>query len=152
MRMDGQALDLGNLSWIEERDYSDPARPVASATAVVGGDIEAGRVDFLTRWESNSYCSFHRHLADTISIVLEGELHVEDLDGSRKIRPRGHYSCTPAGRLHWEQAGPNGATVFYSALSKDGPTFEVVDREGNAIAIITATDMLTGRLPAVQHA
>ena len=28
----------------------------------------------------NSYCHFHRHTAETTSMVLEGELHVETID------------------------------------------------------------------------
>jgi quercetin dioxygenase-like cupin family protein len=143
--MDTKALDLGDLTWIAERDDSTPARPVASKTAIVGGNVETGRLDFFTRWEPDCYCSFHRHLADTVSVVMEGELWVEDLDGSRKVRPSGHYAATPAGRLHWEQAGPAGATVFYSVQSEDGRAFEVTDLDGNAIGLVTVADMLAGR-------
>ena len=142
--MDASSIDLTNLNWIPDIDLSNSARPVTSFTAIVGGDVETGRVDFFTRWEPNSYCSFHRHLAETISVVVAGELHVEETDGSKTTRAPGHYSCTPAGRLHWEHAGPKGALVFYTLQSKDGPAFEVSDRNGNPIQVVTVADMLTG--------
>ena len=64
-RIDPSSIDLSSLNWIAERDPTDPQRPVASSTAVVGGHAANGRVDFFTRWEPNSYCSFHAHLAET---------------------------------------------------------------------------------------
>ena len=142
--MDVSSIDLTYLNWIPDIDLSDPTRPVTSFTAIVGGDVETGRVDFFTRREPNSYCSFHKHLVETISVVVAGEFHVEETDGSKKTRSPGHYSCTPAGRLHWEHAGPAGALVFYTLQSKDGRAFEVSDRDGNPIQVVTVADMLTG--------
>lgn len=139
-------VDLNSLNWIPERDMSDPRRPVASSTAVVGGDAASGRVDFFTRWEPNSYCSFHAHLADTISVVMAGELNVENLDGSRKQRTAGDYTCTPAGRRHYECAGPEGALLFFSLTSKDGAAFELIDEDGHSKGVVTVADMLAGEL------
>lgn len=144
--MNAPAIDLSGLQWVPERDLSDPSRPVASSTAVVGGDAATGRVDFFTRWEPNSYCSFHEHRGDTVSVVMAGELHVEDLDGSRKIRAVGHYARTPSGRRHWECAGPEGALLFFSLYSKDGPAFELIGDDGQSRAVVTVTDMLAGEL------
>jgi hypothetical protein len=39
-----------------------------------------GHVDLLYRWAPNSYCHFHRHTAETTSVVLDGELHVVNID------------------------------------------------------------------------
>src|ERR1019366_8126877 len=83
--------DLSKLNWIRQIDNSDPQRPADTSTAVVGGDVAAGRVDFFSKWEPNSYCPLHRHLGDTISVVLQGEHFIEELDGSRRMRPPGHY-------------------------------------------------------------
>lgn len=139
-------VDLSNLNWIPERDHSNPRRRVASSTAVVGGDAASGRVDFFTRWEPNSYCSFHAHLADTVSVVMAGELNVENLDGSRKLRTVGDYTCTPAGRRHYECAGPEGALLFFSLTSMDGPAFEIIGQDGTSDGIVTVADMLAGDL------
>ena len=135
--------NLSQLNWMEERDLSDPSRPVASATAVVGGDAGTGRIDFYTKWEPNSYCSFHKHTGDAVSVVLAGELHVEELDGTRKVRSVGNYAFTPEGRVHWESAGPGGAVLFFSLHSKDGGAFEHHSREGEVLSSITVAGMLT---------
>lgn len=144
--MNPESIDLSGLKWIRERDTSDPLRPVASSTAVVGGDAITGRVDFFTRWEPNSYCSFHTHLAETVSVVMAGELRVTNLDDTSKTRSVGDYACTPAGRRHWECAGPEGALLFFSLNAKDGQAFELVDEEGNSKGVVTVTDMLAGDL------
>jgi quercetin dioxygenase-like cupin family protein len=138
--------DLSKLNWIRQIDNSDPERPVDTSTAVVGGDLAAGRVDFFSKWEPNSYCPLHRHLGDTISVVLEGEHFIEELDGSRRMRPPGHYACTRAGELHWEHAGAGGSVVFFSLQSPGGGVFEVNDRDGNALAVITLEQLLNGEL------
>jgi len=144
--MDMPSLELNNLNWIPERDTSDLSRPVASSTAVVGGDAASGRVDFFTRWEPHSYCSFHTHFGETVSVVLSGELHVEELDGTRKVRKAGHYARTPTGKRHYESAGPDGALVFFSLQSADGGAFELVAKDGSSKGVVSVSDMLAGQL------
>ena len=144
--MSQQLADQSQLNWIPERDLSDPLRPVASATAVVGGDVARGRVDFFTRWEPNSYCSFHTHFGETVSVVMAGELRVEELDGTTKTRTIGHYACTPTGRRHYERAGPERALLFFSLQSADGNAFELVAEDATAKAVVTVADMLAGEL------
>lgn len=142
------ALDDPNL--IREYDLSDPDHPVDNVTFVVGGDPETGRVDFITRWQPNRYCSLHRHLADTISIVLSGEHWVEKEDGTKKRRLPGHYACTKAGEIHREFAGPEGSTVFFSMQSEQGRAFQGYDAEGNPRPESTVLQMLSrgGKVPA----
>ena len=142
-------IDLDKLNWVRQVDNSDPAHPVDNATAVVGGDAATGRVDFFTRWEPNSYCPLHRHLGDTISVVLEGEHNVEEFDGSRRTRPPGHYGVTPQGDYHWEYGGPQGSLVFFTMTSKDGRAFELMDREGNVIGEIGVAELLAGKILAL---
>lgn len=119
---------------IRDQDFSDPARPVDNVTLVVGGDAATGRVDFITRWKPGHYCTYHRHLGDTVSIVLAGEHWVEKEDGTRKRRLPGHYSCAPAGESHREFAGPEGSTVFFSIQSADGRAFQSLDASGQAVS------------------
>jgi len=138
--------DLSKLNWIRQVDTSDPQRPVDNSTAVVGGDLAAGRVDFFTKWAPNSYCPLHRHLGDTVSVVLEGPHYVEEVDGSRRARPPGHYACTRSGEMHWEHAGPDGSVVFFSLQSAGGGVFEVNDIDGTALAVITLEQLLAGEL------
>jgi hypothetical protein len=140
------AFDLSKLNWVRQQDLSDPARPVDTWTAVVGGDVEAGRVDFFSKWAPHTYCPLHRHLGETISVVLEGEHYVEELDGSKKIRPPGHYACTADGAVHWEHGGPDGSVVFFSLQSDRGLAFELVDRNGAAVGVISVAEMLAGEV------
>ena len=140
-------IDLDKLNWMRQVDFeTDPARPVDTSIAVVGGDVATGRVDFFNKWEPGTYCPLHRHCGDTISVVLEGEHIVENFDGSRRTRPPGHYGVTPAGEFHWELGGPEGSLLFFTMTSKDGRAFEAMDREGNVIGEITVADLLAGKL------
>jgi hypothetical protein len=141
-----RGFDLSKLNWMRQQDFSDPARPVDNSTAVVGGDAASGRLDFFTRWEPNTYCPLHRHLGDTVSVVLQGEHNIEELDGSKRTRPPGHYGFTPTGECHYEFGGPQGSVVFFSMQSKDGRAFGVEDRDGNCLGVITVAEMLAGQI------
>jgi quercetin dioxygenase-like cupin family protein len=140
-----------NFDWDDERlirdhDLSDPARPVDNVSLVVGGDAASGRVDFITRWKPGHYCTYHRHLGDTVSIVLAGEHWVEREDGTRKRRLPGHYSFAPAGESHRELAGPEGSTVFFSIHSADGRAFQSLDAAGEAVSEGSTIAQMLSRL------
>jgi quercetin dioxygenase-like cupin family protein len=140
------SFDLKTLKWIRFEDRSDPAVPVDVWTAILGCDAKAGRADLLVKLEPDAYYPFHRHLGDTISIVLEGEHHVEETKAGRtthKVRPPGHYGCTPAGDAHIEHAGPNGSLVFFSVQAKDGRLFETLDKDQNVLQVTTIADVLS---------
>ncbi|MBV1917815.1 MAG: hypothetical protein KUG65_07100 [Sphingomonadaceae bacterium] len=128
---------------IHDFNLSDPNRPVDNYTLIVGGDAERGRVDFITRWEPGHYCTFHRHLGDTISIVLEGEHWVEKPDGTKNRRLPGHYACTPAGEFHHEFGGPEGSVVFFSIHSADGDAFQSLNQNGEAVSQSTVKQLLS---------
>ena len=53
-------------------------------SAVLGADPSTGRLDLIVKWEPHAYCHFHRHVADTAILVLEGEQHITEIgaDGS----------------------------------------------------------------------
>lgn len=135
-------FDWGDEGLIPDHDLSDPARPVDNVTRVVGGDAATGRVEFITKWKPGHHCTHHRHLADTVSIVLAGELWVEKADGTLKLRPTGHYGFTRAGESHREYAGPQGATVFFSMRNPDGGAFESLDDAGARLSGSTVEQML----------
>ena len=137
---------LSTLNWVRQQDFSDPAHPVDTSTAVVGGDIAAGRIDFFSKWEPGTYCPLHRHLADTVSIVVEGDHYIEEVDGSRRMRLPQHYACTPKDELHWEYGGPEGSIVFFSVTSREGGVFELVHPDGRSLGTITVAQMLAGEV------
>lgn len=113
---------------------------------------EDGHIDLVFRWEPNAYCHFHRHVVDTTSIVLQGELHVVDMENGREVarrtRKAGDYAHKPAGDVHMEYAGPEGALVLFHLYAPDGKLFEMLDRDENLLLPVSADDITSGRLGA----
>src|ERR1700681_38276 len=91
-------------------------------------DPEKGVVDFMLKFEPNQRIILHRHLALTITFVVQGEHRLYEPNGTLKeIRPVGSYTSSPPGEPHREGGGDAGAVVFYSIRGKDGALFEVLD-------------------------
>ena len=111
-----------------------------------------GRVDFLYRWAPNSYCHFHRHTADTTSVVLAGELHVVEIDPntgeelSTKIRRVGDYADKEPGDVHMERGGPEGALVLFKLKAVNNSLAESLAKDGTVIAESRFDDMLKRQL------
>lgn len=126
------------------------SRPsVDAGYANAGTPWRASRIDFLVRWEADAYCHFHSHLADTTTMVLEGEHHIVETTSTQiihKVRTVGHYAYSPGGDVHMEYAGPEGTLVFFSMAAADGRLFEVLDRDHNILTVTTIDDIVAGRL------
>lgn len=107
-----------------------------------------GHVDLLYRWEPNSYCHFHRHSAHTTSVVLEGELHVIDVDAqtgeekSVRVRTVGDYASKAPGDVHMERGGPEGALVLFSLYTPDGLLAETLADDGRVLSQSTMEPIL----------
>ncbi len=99
-----------------------------------------GHIELLYWWEPNSYCHFHRHTANTTSLVLKGELHVIDVDlktGKElgiKIRPVGDFASKEPGDVHMERGGSEGALVFFSLFTEDGSLAETLSQDGRVLS------------------
>ena len=123
--------------------------PIDYWVAVLGAQPEIGRIDFLSKWEPNAYCHYHRHLGPTTLLVLEGEHHVIETTGTEtvhKIRQPGHFSRNPGGDVHMEYGGPQGAVVLFSVEAVDGKLFDVLDSSGKLLVTATIDDFLNGKL------
>ena len=123
--------------------------PIDYWLAVLGGDVAAGRLDFLIKWEANAYCHFHRHLGSTTTLVLEGELHVVDIDGGQhthKVRPVGDFARKDSGDLHMEYGGAEGAVLLFSMQADDGRLFDILDKDMNVLGVVTVENLLKGQL------
>jgi hypothetical protein len=139
MRLDidynGDAIEWSHIQ-DDSLDY-----PVDYHMAVLGCDVDRGVLDLLVKWEPNAYCHFHRHVAATTVLVLQGEQHLIDIDdagketGRKVVRKAGEYGRSPGGEAHMEHGGPEGAVVFFSlqAQEKDGTIFETLDRAMNVL-------------------
>ena len=63
--------------------------------------------------------SFPPHTAEISSVVLEGELHVTDIDNETgkelgtRVRVAGDFVHKEPGDVHMEQGGPAGALVLF---------------------------------------
>ena len=137
-------FDGDKIDWTE---IDDPTQkyPCKYEMAILGSDAETGRLDLIVRWPANSYCHFHRHVADTAILVLEGEQHVTEIlddgsEGEHKIRPAGTYVMSKGGEAHMERGGPEGCTVFFALHAVDGTVFETLDRNMNVLDASTVAE------------
>ncbi|MSR15412.1 MAG: hypothetical protein EXR86_12800 [Gammaproteobacteria bacterium] len=123
--------------------------PIDYWVAVLGVQPEIGQIDFLSKWEPNAYCHYHRHLGGTTTLVLEGEHHVIEKTATEtihKIRQPGHFSRNPGGDVHMEYGGATGTVVFFSVQAVEGKLFDVLDAEGNVLVTATVDDFVNGKL------
>mgnify|MGYP001467325949 CR=1 FL=1 len=80
-----------NPQSVEWRNYTDldyKEFKINFDYSLLGYDIENGRLDMMLRYaKGNSHCRRHRHVASTLTLVLEGEQHLTELqaDGTKKF-------------------------------------------------------------------
>ena len=145
-------LNNDNIQWrrYEEGDAID--FPINYSDAVLDAR-EDGRLEILVRWEPNCYCHFHRHTAETSSIVLRGELHVTDVDPSTgnelgtQVRRVGDYAHREPGHVHMERGGPEGALVLFYIYAPEGEGIlaEALDQDGQVISVSKLSRILRAR-------
>ena len=100
--------------------------------SLLGYDMPSGRLDMLLRYGKGGHCRRHRHVASTVTLVLEGEQFLKEMlpDGTTKSvhRKKGDYALAPAdAHPHDEHGGEEGATVLLSMTAPDGIIFEYFD-------------------------
>ena len=136
-----------NLRWKHHHGSDKFDYPIDFSSALLGARDD-GHVDLLYRWAPNSYCHFHRHSAYTTSVVLEGELHVIDVDLetgeelNTRIRQVGDYAHKTPGDVHMERGGPEGALVLFSLYTEDGLLAETLASDGRVIGQSTMEPIL----------
>jgi hypothetical protein len=138
-------FDTSHIEWTHIVD-PEAGYPCEYELAVLGADPVAGRLDLIVKWPPNSYCHFHRHVADTSILVIEGEQHItvindDGSEGAHKVRPAGTYAFSRAGEAHMERGGPEGAVIFFALYSAEGKLFETLDKDMNVLAASTVQEM-----------
>ena len=126
----GNNFSFDNVEWrrVIEPDFKQFR--IDFEYSLMGYDISLGRLDMLLRYApEKSYCRRHRHLASTMTLVLDGEQHLtefQDNGTTREIyRKKGDYALAKADALpHLEHGGKFGGTVMLSLLTHDGNLFE----------------------------
>ena len=126
------SFDLTKVEWRRVVNSTDPACPVDFEYSLLGYDLPSGRLDMLLRYGKGGHCRRHRHLASTVTLVLEGEQFLIEMlqDGTTKTihRKKGDYALAAADALpHDEHGGPEGGTILLSMTAVDGLLFEYFD-------------------------
>ncbi|AHB49269.1 regulator [Hyphomicrobium nitrativorans NL23] len=93
-------------------------------------------VDILFKFDANAKIVLHRHKADYITLVLQGELRIYRADGSLKeIRPVGSYVTGRAdGEPHSEGGGDQDVIAFFSNRNVENLVYEILDENLNTVA------------------
>ena len=127
------SYDSNKVEWRRYKDPSCKEFKIDFDYSLLGYDIESCRLDMLLRYpKGKSHCRRHRHIASTLTLVLEGEQHITELDadGSKNFihRKKGDYALAHSDALpHFENGGDIGGTVLLSMHAKDGILFEYFD-------------------------
>lgn len=127
-----RSFDPSNVTWRRVTDPSSKDINVDFEYSLLGYDLDEGRLDMLLRYGSLGHCRRHRHVASTLTMVLEGEQHLTEWqkDGSKKsvFRKKGDYALAPPDALpHDERGGEEGGMVLLSMTASDGILFEYFD-------------------------
>ncbi|MCH1553772.1 MAG: hypothetical protein L7S45_04185 [Luminiphilus sp.] len=139
-------LEDRELSWLS---YGPDARfnyPISYHGALLDHD-DQGHLDLVYRWDPGQYCHFHRHLCDVRSTVIAGQLEVvtfiDGVEVSSVTRDTGSFSQMPAGDVHMERGGPDGAIVLFHLYAPDGRLTELLGEDGTALKTLTTEEVLS---------
>ncbi len=93
-------------------------------------------VDILFKFDANAKIVLHRHKADYVTLVLQGELRIYRANGELKeIRPVGSYVSGKAdGEPHTEGGGDQDVIALFSNRNVDSVVYEILDAELNTVA------------------
>ena len=112
-----KTFDLDAVEWRHMADPKETEFLIDFEYSLLGYDIPSGRLDMLLRFKGNGgHCRRHRHIAATVTMVLEGEQHVteHDTDGTvtkSAVRKKGEYALAEADAYpHMERGDPNGGS------------------------------------------
>ena len=99
-------------------------------------------VDVMFKFAANKQVVLHRHHADYVTLVIQGELRIYRQNGELKeVRPAGSYVATAAaGEPHTDGAGDEDAIAFFSNRGQDGVIYEILDDDLNAVATLGLQD------------
>ena len=137
-----------DLRWKRFQGGDDFDYPIDYSAALLNANQD-GHVDILYRWEPDCYCHFHRHTAEVSSTVLEGELHVIDIDLASgeeigtKIRQAGDYAHKEPGDVHMEKAvALMELLVLFNLYAPEGILAESLNQDGSVIGQASLEQLL----------
>ena len=88
------SFDLNTVEWRRITDAGCKEFLVDFEYSLLGYDFATGRLDMLLRYGKGGHCRRHRHIASTVTLVLEGEqiLKEQQADGSISV-PEALWPC-----------------------------------------------------------
>ena len=128
-----ESFDPRSVEWRRVTDPDCTAFKIDFEYSLLGYDLTSGRLDMLLRYaDGRGHCRRHRHVASTLTLVLEGEQHLLEMqpDGTTKAisRKKGDYALArPDALPHTECGGDEGGIVLLSMTAPDGILFEYLD-------------------------
>ena len=139
------SFDFDTVEWRRVKDTTNEDFLVDFEYSLLGYDLPSGRLDMLLRYGEGGHCRRHRHLASTVTLVLEGDQHlIEKMpDGTRKAihRKKGDYALAAAdAHPHDEHGGAQGGTVLLSMTATDGRLFEYFDEHMNSLGTVSIVE------------
>lgn len=123
-------FDVRNVPW-----YTLDGLPHV-AYHICAVDEQKRIVDILFKFDANARIVLHRHRADYITLILQGELRLYRPNGELKeIRPVGSYIAGRAdGEPHSEGGGDQDVIAFFSNRNVDDIVYEILDENLTTIA------------------
>jgi hypothetical protein len=110
---------------------------------ILNVDVAARSADMLVKFEPGSRCLYHRHVAATTSLVLEGSLHVFEQTPNgvvEKVKPAGAFSIGAENEIHIEGGGDNGVVVYFSMHGSDDRIYDLLNSDLSLKRAITVQD------------
>ena len=140
-----RSFDLDAVEWRRIVDTSSKEFLVDFEYSLLGYDLSVGRLDMLLRYGKGGHCRRHRHVASTVTLVLEGEqfLTEQQPDGTSLSvhRKKGDYALATADAYpHIEHGGENGGTVMLSMTAPTGVLFEYFDENMTSISTVSIAE------------
>lgn len=125
-------FDISNIRW-----YTLDNLPYV-AYHICAVDGKKRIVDILFKFDANAKIVLHRHKADYITLVLQGELRLYGPNGELKeIRPVGSYVEGRANsEPHSEGGGDQDVIAFFSNRNVDDIVYEILDENLATVATL----------------
>lgn len=116
-------FDTRNIRWNTLPDLPHVAFHICKV------DEQKRIVDILFKFDANSQIVLHRHKADYVTLILQGELRIYRANGDvKEIRPVGSYIETAAnGEPHREGGGVQDVIAFFSNRNVEDVVYEILD-------------------------
>jgi len=125
-------FDICNIRWYTLENIPHLAYHIYAV------DEEKRIVDILFKFDAHAKIVLHRHKADYITLVLQGELRLYRPNGELKeIRPVGSYVQGKAnGEPHTEGGGDQEVIAFFSNRNVDNAVYEILDETLSTVATL----------------